>query len=226
MDTGLQGVRRRDVIRASGALGAVAIAGCTGDDSPDDTPGDDTTQTEPEPEQQLPRPVAGNPDAAVTVASFEDFACPHCATYSLEVLPEIWSTYVEPGEIRYEWFDLPIPDSFDGTGSWEAAVAARSVQANTDDGAFWTFAESVFENQNSLSLDRYETLANDAGADGATVRQETEDRTYEPTVRYDRGVAVDREVSATPTVFVDGEPLQAPDYDELSTAIDDALDAA
>jgi len=221
MTSGMERVRRRDVLRATGALGTVALAGCAGDgDSGDGSPTNTATTEQPAPEQQLPRPVAGDPDATITVASFEDFACPHCATYSLDVLPQIWSEYVEPGEIRYEWYDFPIP--VDEQDSWQAAAAARSVQA-ADSGAFWPFVELVFENQLSLSLDRYESLANEVGVDGATVRQETAAEKYQPTVRYDRNLGIEREVRATPTVVVDGEPFEAPGYEELQAAIDDAL---
>lgn len=64
-----------------------------------------------------------------------------------------------------------------------AASAARSVQANADSiDAFWSLTVSVFERQEDLSLDLYETLADEVGVDGETFRQETENPTYEPTV--------------------------------------------
>lgn len=207
-------ISRRAVLAGTGGLATVGLAGCLGGGSGE----------RPTPDEQLPTPTAGDPDAAVTVASFEDFTCPHCATYSLEYLPRLWSEYVEPGDIRYEWYDFPV---LSGEHAWLAPDAARSVQANADDSmAFWDFAHAVFENQDSLSLDLYEQLANDLGLDGATVRQETEDRTYEPTVVASQQTGEDRGVGATPTIFVNDEMFEAPDYQELVDAIDAALESA
>lgn len=208
-------VGRREVLATAGGLTAAGLAGCLGGGSGD----------RPTPEQQLPTPVAGDPEAAVTVASFEDFACPGCATYSLQYRPRIWSEYVQPERIRYEWYDFPLPK--DDRHSWLAADAARSVQANADDvTAFWEFEQAVFRNQDSLSLDLYERLATDLGLDGATVRQETEDRTYEPTVVASRQTGEERSVDATPTVFVDDERFEGPSLQELLDAIDAALASA
>lgn len=205
---------RREVLAGTGTLAAVGLAGCLGDGG----------HTPPEPDQQLPTPVAGDPEAAVTVATFEDFTCPGCANYSLQYVPRLWSDYVEPGEIRYEWYDFPVRDD---EHAWLAADAARSVQANADDPmAFWDFQHELFEHQDSLSLDRYEELANDVSVDGDTVRQETEERTYEPTVVASKGTGEDRGVGATPTIVVNDEMFEAPSYEELVDAIDAAIESA
>jgi len=216
---------RRDALRTAGALATISLAGCPGNAASDGTDEPQTTEDgHPEPEQQLPTPVAGDPEAAVTVAAYEDLACPHCQTYTLETQPQVWSEYVEPGEIRYEWHDFPIP--VDDPQSWLAADAARSIQANADSvDAFWSFTETVYERQDELSLDLYEELANEVGVDGETVRQETEDRTYEPTVVASREAGLDHNVSGTPTIFVDDNRMEGPDYSVIRNAIDDALES-
>lgn len=222
MDNASRPIGRRTFLRAGVATAAtLVLAGCTGDGDGDG--GGDAEGTEPTitPEQQLPTPVAGDPDAAVTVAAFEDFACGHCQTYSLETLPPIWTDYVESGRIRYEWHDFPLP--VDQRHSWLAADAARAVQAEADAATFFEYADLLFENQGSLSLSTYETLANDVGVDGATVREETEARTYEPTVTQSKTAGDERGVERTPTVFVDGEKLVGPSTTDLRDAIDAAL---
>lgn len=206
-------VSRRAVLAGTGGLAMVPLAGCLGGHTP------------PEPEKQLSTPTAGDPDAAVTVAAYSDFACPHCGTYATQYLPRLWSDYVQPRRIRYEWYDFPIP--MDERHSWLAADAARSVQANADGPmAFWNFEHGVFRNQDSLSADLYERLANDLGLDGATVRQEAENRKYEPTVVASKQTGQDRGVTATPTVFVADRKLAGPGFDELTGAIDGALESA
>ncbi|MFB6256669.1 MAG: thioredoxin domain-containing protein [Haloplanus sp.] len=119
---------RRAYLAAAAGLGLGATAGCLGGSSG----GANGCTIEDEPTVgELPAPTLGSSDAGVTVMAFEDFACPHCATYSLEVFPQLRSEYVEPGVVRHEFHDFPIP--VDETWSWQAASAARGVQDETDD---------------------------------------------------------------------------------------------
>lgn len=206
--------RRRDVLGSVGALATVGLAGCLGGSG-----------GHPEPEKQLPTPAAGAADAPVTVAAFEDYACPHCATYSLSVVPKIWGEYVSTADVRYEWYDFPLP--VDQEQSWLAADAARAVQARLDEPRrYFEYAHSLFEAQDSLGPDLYERAADDMGLDGAAVRNEAENRKYEPTVVASKQSGEDRDVEATPTVFVGDRKLEAPDYEQLSDAIDAALEDA
>lgn len=212
---GSTSVFRRRVLQTGGALAVGGAAGCLGGGG---TGGSD------EVEQQLPVPVAGDPDAAVVVAAFEDFRCPHCRRYNAEELPSVWSEYVEPGQIRYEHRDFPVVDE----RSWTAANAARSVQnlGSTED--FWAYAEMLFANQSSLGPETYERLGDEVGVDGGQVRQAAAERTYDPTIRYDRQTGRDLGVSATPTVLVNGDPVTdsegnlTHDADAIAAAIEQA----
>jgi len=187
---------RRRLLAATGAVAAGTVAGCLGSGSSTGT----LTVTE---EELLPRPVRGDPEAAVTVATYEDFACPHCKDYNLERLPPIVDDYVKPGRVRYEHRDFPIP--VDETHSWKAAIAARAVQAEASMAEFWPYVEALFENQDSLSLDTYESLADEAGVDASAVRTAAEEETYRPSVKADRVHGVENGIQGTPTVFVNGE---------------------
>lgn len=213
-------VSRRTALRVTGVTAVTALAGC-----PTDGDGDaQTTDESPTPERQLPAPTRGDAEAPITVAVYEDLACPHCRRYTEETEPELLTEYVEPGVVRYEWHDFPVPVA--EPDSWLAANAARSVQAEsrTNDG-FWSFIGSVFERQEELSMDLYETLANDVGVDGETVRRDTENRTYEPTVIADREGGLERNVDGTPTVFVGDNRLEGPTFDVIRNAIEDEREA-
>lgn len=167
----------------------------------------------------LPAPVAGDPDADVTVAVLEDFACPHCKTFNEDVYPDIRSEYIDPGTIRYEHHDFPIP--VDESVSWEAPNAARTVQANLGDEAFFEYANLLFANQNSLGRDTYASLASEVGADGETVRRGAVRRRYNETVGTDRERGIEMGVRGTPAAFVNGEQVST-SFEALSSAIDDA----
>jgi protein-disulfide isomerase len=231
---------RRSLLTVTGA-GIAALAGCftvsqeeseatsgdgasgqatTATDEATTPAGDSTASgTETSTADSLATPVAGDPDAAVTVAVYEDFACPHCRTFNEDVYPQLQSAYVEPETIRYEHHDLPIP--VDETASWQAPSAARAVQSIAGDDAFYEYVHLLFANQRSLGPDTYASLAGEVGADGETVRSAAVNRRYDETVRADRQAGIDRGVEGTPTAFVNDEQVDAT-YEALSDAIDAA----
>jgi len=166
---------------------------------------------------ELPAPTLGPSDADVTVTAFEDFACPHCATYSLEVFPDIRSEYVESGVVRYEFRDFPIP--VDEQWSWQAASAARGVQDETDDATFFEYAHALFENQNDFSQGLITDLAKEVGAPGCAIQADAVNETYRPVIEADRQRAVDRGAQGTPAVYVAGRSV-SPSYDAIANAIE------
>ena len=101
---------RRSYLVAVGAAAAVGTtAGCLGGGGSASALPDGCDVGELDVVSSLPRPALGPEDAAVTVDVFEDYACPHCQTFTQDVYPEIRSKYIDPGEIRYRFFDFPIP---------------------------------------------------------------------------------------------------------------------
>ncbi|WP_251331057.1 thioredoxin domain-containing protein [Haloplanus pelagicus] len=206
---------RREYLTATvGVAGLAATAGCLGGESAGTD--DCTIETEPT-VSSLSAPSLGPADADVSVVAFEDFSCPHCATFSLDVLPEIRSEYVEPGAARFEHRDFPIP--VDERWSWQAASAARGVQDETDDTTFFEYAHDLFANQGDYSPRLITDLANDAGAPGCAIQADALNETYRPVVSADRESGIESGVEATPTVFVAGRPVEAT-VDAIAAAID------
>ena len=203
---------RRGVLAIAGT-GLTAISGCLGSSNSGDST--DTTATE-----QLDTPVQGDPEAAVTVAVFKDYACPHCQEYTTSTYPELRAEFIDAGAIRYEFHDFPIP--VDQEVSWEAACAARMVQDLAGHGAFWQYQKRLFENQSSLGGETYANLADDLPVDGDQVQQGVEDRQFEPTVLADRQTGVEMGVEGTPAVFVNGTLLDRWDVNTVTAAIRDA----
>lgn len=207
---------RRAYLAAAAGVGLGATAGCLGGGSS----GANGCTIEDEPTvSELPAPTLGSSDAGVTVMAFEDFACPHCATYSLEVFPQLRSEYVDPGVVSYEFHDFPIP--VDEQWSWQAASAARGVQDEMDDAAFFEYAHTLFENQGSFSAGLVTDLANDVGAPGCAIQADAVNETYRPVVETDRQRAVDLGAQGTPAIYVDGQPV-SPTYDAIASAIENA----
>ncbi len=232
MDSATRELSRRRALVAAGTATVGVLAGCVGGsdggenggaDGSGDADGSDTPDTE-----RLAPPVKGDPGAAVTLAVFEDYACPHCADYNAEGFPDIEAAYVDPAEIRYEHRDLPIPVA--DPGSWQAANAARAVQQRNGDDAFWSYAAALFDHSGAIAAEAPElfgTLADEQGHDGAAIRERAVDRAYESTVQGDRQEAVDLGVEGTPGFVVNGEIVASGfgsgTVETVSTALDEAL---
>ena len=213
---------RRAVLLGLAAAGLGTTAGCLGGQDTGEDLGTSTVTTggAGTPVESLPAPVQGDPDADVTVMAFEDYACPHCRTYVLDVLPDIESKYVEAGTIRYEHHDYPIP--VHGTWSWAAAGAARAVQHAVGDDAFFEYSHRLFENQDRYSVELLGDLAEQVGADPRTVRRAAREETYRPVLEADRQRGQEQGLDGTPEIYVNGTATADPTYETVSAAIEDA----
>ncbi|SNR32031.1 thioredoxin domain-containing protein [Halorubrum vacuolatum] len=209
----------RRTVLAAGVAGVVGVAGCLGDDAPD-TPEYDCEGTEPaEPDTDY-RPMIGDPESDVLVEVFEDFTCDGCATFKADVFPTIAETYIETEEIRYEHWDFPIPVNEE----WAVPVAsaARGVGAREGDAAFFSFAETIYEFIGNYSEDAIGFAAEEAGADPCAAIADAENRTYATPIGDDRAEGEARGLSATPTVYVNGDEVD-PTAEAISTAVDEVL---
>ena len=216
---------RRTYLTAVGAAAVGATAGCLGGSASALPEGCDVGELDAV--SSLPRPALGTDDAPVTVDVFEDYACPHCQTFTQEVYPELRSKYVDPGEVRYRFFDFPIP--VDDEWSWRAASAARAVQDRADAETFFAFAKGVYDNQGQLSDEGHQIvhdLAEDLDLDGCAVAAAAEQEPYRSVVEADRQGGRDRGVAGTPTVFVNGEALDGYGWETVDAAIQAELEAA
>jgi protein-disulfide isomerase len=210
-------------LQTGALLGVSGIAGCLGGGNGGSGNGDGGDSGNGE-QDTTDRPTLGDSDAPVTVAVYEDFACPHCRTFNEDVTPQLVSDYVEPGDVAYEHYDFPIP--VDETVSWQAPQAARSVMKQAGSETFFEYAELLFANQSSLGMDTYVDLAAEVGVDGDVVESAVSEGRYRQTVEADRDEGIDRGVGGTPTVFVNGEnaaPNGRLGYSGIAQAIESQL---
>lgn len=170
--------------------------------------------------EPLPAPSLGDADAPVVVESFEDFTCKFCALFSRTILPDIVSTYVDPGTVRFVRHDYPF---LDPDWSFKAANAARAVQKAQGDEAFFAYAERLYENYDSYSLDLIGTLAEPLEVDPETVRTAASEGTYRETLEAEIELGDEKGVEGTPTVFVNGEQPESPRYRHVAAAIESQL---
>ncbi|WP_423997185.1 DsbA family protein [Halorubrum trapanicum] len=206
---------RRSLLASAASVGVVGAAGCLGGGGGTsldlsgvelDTGEYDCDLTEPSDPNLDYRPTLGDPDADVVVQAFEDFTCGHCASYKLDHFPTIRDEYIEPGEIRYEHWDWPIP--VDETWAVPVASAARGVGARNGDEAFFEFASAAYESQGSYNGETLGAAAEAAGADPCAVLSDARFAAFGEASADDKSEGTSMGVEGTPTIFVNGSPVE------------------
>lgn len=197
-------VSRRRFLSAGSAATVGALAGCLGGNSS-------------ESDEPLPSPVKGVADAPVTVESFEDFSCKYCRQFTLDILPQIEANYIEPGTVQYIRHDFPF---LDPEWSWKTAHAARAVQDLQGETAFYEYVDLLYQNFDSYSMELFGDLAESVGADPETVRTAVSEERYLRTLKAEKSLGEETDVTKTPTVLVDGERPESPRYEDVAAAID------
>jgi len=81
--------------------------------------------------------AVGSVDAPVVMIEYSDYRCPFCGVFARDSMPQLVKEYVDSGQLRIEWRDLPVF----GEASIGAAVAGRAAG---EQGMFWEFNDAVF----------------------------------------------------------------------------------
>lgn len=163
------------------------------------------------------RPIRGNKDAPVTIVNYDDFECPFCARMHTAII-DAQRKY--PGKIRVIYKDYPLSEIH----PWADRAANDSnclAAQNTD--AYWDFADYVHANQSAITgKEEHRTEAGMADAvDKVTLdigrkhnlnddqlKACVKDQTQKNTVKKSKDEGNGLDVSATPTMFVNGERLE------------------
>ncbi len=179
------------------------------------------------------RPMRGNPDAKVTVISYDDFQCPFCSRMHQELFRQVLGDYA--GRVKVIYKDFPLP-----MHPWaiHAAVNANCLVAQNND-AYWDMADYVHANQASINgpsgsaqpvnqpfaaldkiaLDIGQRRQLDMSSLQACITAQKDDA-----VQQSLREAADLGVDATPTLFVNGEKIDgALPAAQLRSVLDRAL---
>lgn len=192
------------------AVGAALFSGSGGGSAAD---GDAGTLVAAD---EVPRSSLGADDAPVTVTLYSDFLCPYCQQHDQQVEPELVERYVETGEVRLVWHDLPLQ----GPGAMDLAVAGRA--AELQDG-FWEFKEEVFSHGADPAPEAVAAAADRAGLDTDRFQQDLDDPALELAVRRDLEQARQLGVQATPAFIVGDQGMMGlQSIEALAAAIEEA----
>jgi len=180
------------------------------------------------------RPVRGNPDAKVTVVNFDDFECPFCARMHSTLMSEILPQYKDKIKIVYK--DYPLLQIH----PWaQRAANDANCLAQQSSTAYWQLADYLHANQRAINPSGKDLQASFAEIDQKTMdfgKQNGVDPTKlqaclkaqsDTVVKASMAEGDKVGVSATPTVFINGERLEgALDAEDVRAALNRQLLAA
>lgn len=169
-------------------------------------------------------PMWGKPEAKVTVIAFGDLQCPYCAK-GHKALQEMLAVY--GNDLRLVWKDLPLVAVH--PAAKPAALALRALLRQGED-KFFAGIDLLFARQSELrgvtssegALSLLESLPGiDAAACTAVLTSATEAVLVEAQIDVDIALAAALGVAATPTYFINGEPVSgARDRTQFQEVID------
>ncbi len=168
--------------------------------------------------------VQGADDAPVTLMEYASFTCPHCATFHEGPYKKLKSEYIETGKVKFIYRDV----YFDRFGLW-AAMLARC-----DPNRFFGIASLLYERQKEwLDAESPSEIANNlrrlgktAGLSDDQIEECLSDQEKARTlVAWFEKNAAEDDVTATPTLFIDGTKHSNMAWPDLKALLDEALEA-
>ena len=207
----MSGVPTRRAFLAMGVATVAGTAGCLGQVTDRDCP---------DGQRSVDHPVAGDPDADVTVLSFEDYTCGGCRTFVQEHFPLLEAEYVDPGRVRYEHREFPVTGD---EWSWLVPNATLAVLEDAGTDVYWEYAKEVYGLFGNYSADGLAALADDLGASPDAVRSAVEEEPFCAHIAEDQEEGEERGVDRTPTVLVNGDAVENPSAPNVADAIEAEL---
>ena len=149
-------------------------------------------------------PILGDRNAPVTIVEFSDYDCPFCRTFFDDYYERIKEDYIETGQVRLVFRDLPLTQIH--PLAYEKALAANCAREQNGDAGYYDFHDQLFgvsgREQRVLEQD---DLFNIAGQLGLNVEQFTQclsEERYADEVDNDINDAISIEAFGTPTFII------------------------
>ncbi len=180
------------------------------------------------------RPIRGNPDAKVTVVSFDDLQCPYCGRMHQTLFPATLDHYKD--KVRFVYKDFPLTEIH--PWAMHAAVDANCLAAQSSD-AYWNYVDYLHSHGQEISgpdrnaaksFDALNRIARQQGTlakvdssklDGCLAAQD------ESAERASMRLGDTLKVAGAPALFINGERIDgAMPQDKVWLVIDRALIAA
>ena len=216
---------------ASAALGLVFAAGgawmltrpaaVTGDLLPGAAQAQDAAEVDTSTIQEM---ALGAEDAPVTMTEYASFTCPHCANFHATVWPELKANYIDTGKLRFVYREV----YFDRPGLWASMIARCGGEMRffgISDVLYDTQRDWIGDGEPATIAANLRRIGLTAGIDQAQLETCLADAEQAQTLVawYQQNAEAD-DVTATPTLFIDGVKYANMGYDELSDLLDARLE--
>lgn len=140
-------------------------------------------------------PYLGAEDAPVVIVEFSDFRCPYCHRHFVDTLVPLLENYGEHIRYVYRHFAVLGPES---------TAAAIASSCGNEQGKFWEFHNTFFENQQSLGRSFYISVAEDNDLDVEAFTTCIDESRYLADVNSDIIDGQLNGVAGTPGFFING----------------------
>lgn len=157
------------------------------------------------------RPVLGNPNAKVTIVSFDDLECPFCARMNATLFPATQRHY--GNLVRFIYLDDPIPQH---PWAMHAAIDVNCVAAQDQPG-YWSLVTYIHAHADEVNGNQQSVANSDRKLDDLARQQGLRDKVNMDKLnacisRQDQSSILSSskqgealEVNSTPTLFINGE---------------------
>ena len=163
-------------------------------------------------------PSFGTPGAPVTLVVFSDFQCPFCREEAKTIREQLPKEF--PTEVRIYYKEFPLTSIH--PWAMKSAVAGRCVfRANPE--AFWDYHDWIFDKQADITAENVTSKilewAGVKGLDTLALTRCMETSATEPEVRKNMAEGLSLGVDRTPTMFLNGRPLEGMQWEQLKARI-------
>ncbi len=167
--------------------------------------------------------VMGDPDAPVTMLEFASMTCPHCASFHVNTLDEIRTTYIDTGKVKLEMRDFPL-DRYALMASAMARAAPEDRYFGLVDLLFkqqakWTRGDGNQIAENLVQIGRFAGIKEEDAIEAMT-SQALADGILEIRLAAQK----EFEITSTPTFVINGTKVSgAQNFSDFKDVIEDKL---
>jgi protein-disulfide isomerase len=141
-------------------------------------------------------PSKGAAKGRVVIVEFADFECPHCGMLS-KVMPDVLHAFPNDVTLYFKNFPLGVHE--------HSEEAARAAWAAGRQGHFWQMHDLIFQNQATLSTDKFTAFARELGLNLQKFQADMASKEASAAVDHDRREGIDSGITGTPTLYINGK---------------------
>lgn len=145
--------------------------------------------------------------APVTLVIFSDFQCPYCQKEAQELRKNIPAAFND--KVRVYFMDFPLTQIH--AWAMKASIAGRCLYRSGQD-AFWEYHDWAYQSQKEITPESFDTKLQDyakqKGLDALQLGRCMDDKTAAADVEKAMAQGHALQVSATPTLFLNGRKLE------------------